>query len=374
MKKLILLIIFQSFSFLIFPQQELSPKTIFKNSLATYKNMEYGQIRVAIKHKEFQSLDTIEYVYLFSFNEKKHSQPNNFRIQYSNRNIDILVNKHIEYIINDNECIKYSIKTTKPVQYNNFARCRQLPPYDVNTIFASFLFDLYSPTARLVNENNAYKIYFKNSIKDVYYEFDSNYYLSKFRYIRDTSIVSPGVIFESWEFDHLVTEEDSLDRILSIKNFKTDCNTDLEFEEKIYVDSENYDSCLHFLNQITGNDNLVNEYDYIFTEFWFLACEPCIKSIKYLNEVFPDDSSIVFFPINVYDTDSISISNYFTANSIKFKSYYLSEKNNALPLGISSCPTYLLIDNRIKEIQMLTGYSDKNKKEIKRFIKKAKQI
>lgn len=233
----------------------------------------------------------------------------------------------------------------------------------------SLFYDLYSPEAVLINENNVNKIYLTNSLKDIYYEFDSNYYLSKYVYKRDTSIASPGTTFESWELEHLVIEKEDLNRILSIENFQADCNKDLEIKEKINIDIENYDSCMQFLKQITGNYNLENDYNYILTEFWFSACEPCIKSIKYLNDVFPNDSSIVFFPINVYDTDSISISSYFDANSIKFTSYYLGEKNTDLPLGISTCPTYLLIDNRKKEILMLVGYSDKNKKEIKQFVK-----
>ena len=55
--------------------------------------MPNGQIKATIKYKYFQSIDTIEYLYIFSFSEKNHSKPKNFRIQYLNLDIDILINK-----------------------------------------------------------------------------------------------------------------------------------------------------------------------------------------------------------------------------------------------------------------------------------------
>ncbi len=144
--------------------------------------------------------------------------------------------------------------------------------------------------------------------------------------------------------------------------------------KKVYIKPKIKPLDLSMRNQISllngtkiWNDTLRDFYYII--DFWYLGCKPCHLMRPHLEKLFTsiDTSKAKMFGYDPYD--KVSDINKF----IQLRSYLIPEIDKQLysleAFGIHTFPTVLILDKNFKIVKTFVGYSEKNAKLLKKFLK-----
>lgn len=110
--------------------------------------------------------------------------------------------------------------------------------------------------------------------------------------------------------------------------------------------------------------------DFVFIEFWYLSCAPCIQNMKSLNNLCAEfeDKNVQFLILNDMDDNIDRINNLKKRLNLNCNLYYQGNEISK-KLNITEHPYTLIYDNRTREILYIkTGTNSKYANEVKLFL------
>lgn len=110
----------------------------------------------------------------------------------------------------------------------------------------------------------------------------------------------------------------------------------------------------------------------VLLDFWFKGCHPCPLSIPRLNNInskFAKDDFKIFGIEYEERASRESLLKYIKENNVEYSNLYEGKKL-ALSYGITSGPTFMIIDKLGKIIYVKSGFSEDHMNEIEDIIAK----
>ena len=151
------------------------------------------------------------------------------------------------------------------------------------------------------------------------------------------------------------TSQDNKDEKPAIQNIElTDKQIDLLFQTPLVKPSS--DSIK--LSEIEAN--------FIFLDFWFLACKPCRESFPHLQEISEKykDKGLEVIGINFHDTENKEYASKILKKGGILYSNLFSDRNLRVQLGVTSFPTFMIFDKNQKIVYVGAGHSEETEREI----------
>jgi thiol-disulfide isomerase/thioredoxin len=98
--------------------------------------------------------------------------------------------------------------------------------------------------------------------------------------------------------------------------------------------------------------------DYLILDFWFVGCPPCVRDhqliVKDLHQGnFPANAELVGVSV---DEDYSAVKKYVVEHNITWQNYLEGNSKRVNQLGVTSYPTYILMDAKGKVLQIQSSY------------------
>ncbi len=263
-----------------------------------------------------------------------------------------------------------------PKKYWNYNSARNFK--DVDTLPYTITFNMKS-----FNENwmgDKHKMFLKT--KGTYIIDTALYLIQSFVKETDTAqIVGEGVYKEVYCLQHNLSnqsEQKTHQFIDSIIHTKTtydfskvyDISTRiLNSEEQSGRPKNPQDTLAYngYIRTLAGDSLMLSdlESEYILVDFWFMRCPGCVQGIPYMNEIkkkYPREKLSVI-GVNTLDKQVLAIKDFIQKMGVDYP-IYLADRSFAEHYNIKYFPTYVLIDNRNKNLSVVGTYKEDELKAV----------
>lgn len=104
----------------------------------------------------------------------------------------------------------------------------------------------------------------------------------------------------------------------------------------------------------------------IVMNFWGITCGPCIMEMPELNKLVEKmkDKEVVFIAPAIYTPKEALINSFLPKHPFDYQIVLVDQKD----YSVTSFPTHIIIDQNLKVINLLTGYSPENIKQLENAI------
>ncbi|MFA9214837.1 MAG: TlpA family protein disulfide reductase [Candidatus Methylacidiphilales bacterium] len=148
-----------------------------------------------------------------------------------------------------------------------------------------------------------------------------------------------------------------------------------ELNKKILKDTVNIEKWTLLNVETKKQFNFINNNNPTLLYFTYLGCYPCKLALPTLDSIYKKwGDKINLYAINLFDNDVSKIIIYKNANKIKFNYLYnLSKELKELimkEMGLSSYPTFIILDKNNKKVFSKSGYSENLFDELDKAITK----